>query len=153
MNRLKRMIPIMELAATREKQAAQDLGLSQRKLEEVRNGLGSLRSFRTQYATLFHQSGTRGIGIQQLAEYRAFLHKINVAIGEQEKVVQSCEADLEARTAAWQEAHRRALGLQKVLDRLHEDECRQERQREQTELDERAGRRDGLPKTLLTVFL
>lgn len=142
----------MELAATTEKQAAMDLGLSLKRLEEVRSGLISLKSFREQYAARFQQSGTKGIGIQRLGEYRAFLHRINVAIGEQEKAVQSCEAELQARRTAWQEARQRALGMQKILDKLHEEESRRQRQREQVELDERASRRDSDPKTLLAVF-
>jgi flagellar FliJ protein len=153
MSRLKRLAPIMELAETKEKKAAQDLGLSQQKLDEARKGLSSLRSFRENYAALFHESGNKGLGVRQLAEYRAFLNKINVAVGEQEKVVQACEAELQARKAAWEDAHRHTLGMQKIMDKLHVDEARQEQHREQVELDERAGRRGSGPKTLLTVFL
>jgi len=141
MNRLKRLVPIMELAETKEKQAAHDFGLSRQKLDEAREGLSSLRSFRENYSARFHQSGSKGLGVQQLSEYRAFLNRINGAIAEQEKVIQSRESDVQVRKAAWENTHRYVLGLQKIIDRLRADESRHVRQREQVELDERAGRR------------
>lgn len=146
MNRLKRLTPIMDLADTRENEAAQAFGQSQQKLDQARKGLSSLKSFRENYAERFQQSGNQGLGVQQLTEYRAFLSKINVAIGEQEKVVQLAEAELLARKAAWEDAHRHTLGMQKIMDKLRTEETWQEQKREQLELDERASRRGAVRK-------
>jgi len=152
MSRLKRLNPIMDLAEKRENEAVQALGRSQQKLDEARKGLSSLRSFRENYAARFHQSGTKGLGVRQLNEYRAFLNKINAAIAEQERVVQSSETELQARKAAWEEAHRHTLGMQKIIDKLRAEESRQAQKKEQVELDERASRRGKSTKTLLAVF-
>jgi len=151
MTRSKRLGPILELAETKEKQAAQDLGASRQRLEEARKGLNSLQGFRNNYTARFHQSGNQGLGVRQLAEYRAFLGKINAAIGEQERVVQACEAELDARKRAWEQARQHTLGMKKIMEKLQMDQHRQDQRKEQGELDERASRRGS--KTLLTVFL
>lgn len=141
MTRLKRLGPILELAETREKQAVQDLGASRQKLEEARKGLNSLQGFRENYAARFHRSGNQGLGVRQLAEYRAFLGKINAAIGEQERLVQDCETELDARKRAWEQARQHTLGMKKIMDKLQMEQSRQDQRQEQVELDERAGRR------------
>jgi flagellar FliJ protein len=150
MSRFKRLAPILELAETKEQQAAQNLGLSRHRLDEARKGLHSLQGFRANYAALFHQSGNQGLGVRQLAEYRAFLAKINAAIGEQERLVQACEAELDTRKHAWEQARQHTLGMKKVMDKLQAEQYRQDQRKEQVEMDERASRRGS--KTLPTVF-
>jgi flagellar FliJ protein len=141
MNRLKRLAPIVELAATQEQEAAAALGASLRKLEEARLGMQSLEHFRASYGERFKQSGEQGLSMRQLAEYRAFLAKINQAIAEQEKVAQQMEAEAQRRRHAWEEAHRHSLGMQKLADKLRSEEAGLAQKREQAEMDERAGRR------------
>ncbi|MBS1211512.1 MAG: flagellar export protein FliJ [Proteobacteria bacterium] len=153
MNRLKRIAPIVELAENKEKQAVQAYGIGQRKLDEARNALNSLRSFRENYAALFSQSGNKGLSVRQLNEYRAFLAKINVAIAEQERVVQTAEGELQAAKRAWEDAHSHTLGMQRVVEKLQTEEAKREQKREQLEQDERAGRRGAGAKSLLTVFI
>lgn len=153
MNRIKRIAPIVELAETKEKQAVQAYGMKQQKLDEARKALNSLRSFRENYSALFNQSGTKGIGMRQLQEYRAFLAKINVAIAEQEKTVAAAETELEMARLAWETAHGHTLGMHKVLDKLQAEQSRKEQKREQAEQDDRASRRGAGLKSLLTVFI
>lgn len=153
MNRIKRIAPIVELAETKEKQAVQAYGMKQQKLDEAHKALNSLRSFRENYAALFNQSGTKGIGMRQLHEYRAFLAKINVAIVEQEKAVATAEDELKAARQVWEAAHGHTLGMHKVLDKLQAEQMRKEQKREQLEQDDRASRRGNGLKSLLTVFI
>jgi flagellar FliJ protein len=141
MNRLKRLAPIIELAATQEQEAAAALGASLRKLEEARLGLNNLESFRASYGERFKLSGGQGLSVRQLAEYRAFLAKINQAIADQEKIAQQMEAEALRRRHAWEEAHRHCLGMQKLADKLRLEEAGLAQKREQAEMDERAGRR------------
>lgn len=150
MNRLKRLEPIRELAERREKQAVQTFGHCQQKLEVARNGLNNLRAFRENYSSQFHQMGHRGLGVQRLQEYRAFLEKINKAIAEQEKVLQRAERELEAAKRAWEEAHGHVLGMQTLVDKLRTETARQEQKREQDENDDRASRRAST--TLLSIL-
>ena len=154
MNRVQRLGPIVELAENKEKQAAQALGQSQQQLDGVRKSLQSLRSFRENYAAQFHQSGNQGLGVRQLHEYRAFLNKINLAIGDQEKALAQAEENLRHSRQLWEEAHRHNLGLHKMVDKLRLEQERKEQKREQNDQDERASRRGSNGgKTLLTLFI
>lgn len=153
MNRIKRIAPIVELAENKEKQAVQAYGKKQQKLDDARKALHSLRSFRENYAALFSQSGNKGIGMRQLNEYRAFLAKINVAIAEQERVVESAESELNLAKLDWESAHGHTLGMHKVLEKLQAEQSRKEQKREQLEQDDRAGRRGAGLKSMLTVFI
>ncbi len=153
MNRLKRIAPIVELADNKEKQALQAYGTAQRKLEEARKALNSLHSFRENYAALFSQSGNKGLSVRQLNEYRAFLSKINVAIAEQERVMQSADGALQFAQKSWEDAHSHALAMMKVLEKLQAEQGAREQRREQLEQDERAGRRGAGVKSLLTGLL
>jgi flagellar FliJ protein len=141
MNRLQRLSPIVELAETREREAARALGLSLKKLEEARKSLDSLESFRASYGERFRRSGEQGLSVRQLAEYRVFLAKINQAIADQEKNLQQSESEVQSRRRAWEEAHKHGLGLQKLMDKLRQEVAGLERKREQAEMDERAARR------------
>lgn len=148
MNRLQRLAPILELAENNEKQAVQALGESQRKLDAAREGVNSLNSFRESYAARFYQAGAQGLAIHQLHEFRAFLGKINIAVVDQEKLALQAEKELQACRQAWEEAHRRTLGMRKLVDNLRLEETKLAQKRERNELDDRASRCGNGGKTL-----
>ena len=138
--RLKRLQPILELAESREKEAAQALGVALGKLEEARKGMSNLEGFRHDYGERFRRGGESGFSVPQLAEFRAFLGKIDQAVQDQEKVVENLRQEIETRRRAWQDAHGHTLGLQKLLEKIRAEETQREIKQEQKELDERAGR-------------
>ena len=152
MNRVRRLEPIKELAERKERQAAQTFGQSQQILEAARKGLTSLHEFRQNYSEQFQASATQGLGIRRLQEYRAFLDKINKAIVDQEKRVQQAEREVDNKKRNWEAARAHLLGLQTVVDKLRGEALKQDQKREQSEQDDRAGRRSG-DKTLLSLFL
>ncbi len=141
MKRSKRLMPVLELAESREKQIAQILGESRRKLEAAQRNLGSLMSFRDSYSAQFQRSGNAGLASRQLIEYRIFLAKINTAIADQEKAVQAAQTELRNRQAEWEAARRHSLGIKKVLEQTLVEESRLEEKKQQAEQDERGGRR------------
>lgn len=153
MNRLKKMVPILELAERSENQAAQALGAGRQRLDAARSALDSLQGFRSGYAGRFEQAGQQGLSVHRLNEFRGFLHKINQAIAEQERTVQQIETEVEALRLAWEEAHRKLLGMQKLVAQLAAAEQAQEQRREQLEQDDRAGSRRGGGKSLLSLLL
>lgn len=154
MSRLKKMTPILELAERGEHQAAQSLGEGRQRLDSARAALENLQGFRSGYADRFQQAGQQGLSVHRLNEFRSFLHKINKAIAEQERTIQQLERELDALRLAWEEAHRKLLGLQKLIARLAEAEQAQEQRREQSEQDDRVGSRRGSGgKTLLSLLM
>jgi flagellar FliJ protein len=151
MKRSKRLRPVLELAESREKQMAQTLGESRRKLESAQRNLSSLITFRDNYSAQFQRSGSDGLGTRQLIEYRTFLAKINTAIADQEKAVHAAQAEFQSRQAEWNAIRKRSLGIKKVLEHTLMEESRLEEKKQQAEQDERAGRRSS--SGISTVFV
>lgn len=141
MKRSKRLMPVLELAESRERQIAQILGESRRKLEAAQRNLSSLISFRDNYLAQFERSGNAGLASRQLIEYRIFLAKINTAITDQEKAVHAAQTELRNRQAEWEAARRHSLGIKKVFEQTLGEESRLEEKKQQAEQDERGGRR------------
>jgi flagellar FliJ protein len=141
MKRSKRLMPVLELAESRERQTAQILGESRRKLEAAQRNLSSLISFRDNYLAQFERSGNAGLASRQLIEYRIFLAKINTAIADQEKAVHAAQTELRNRQAEWEAARRHSLGIKKVFEQTLGEESRLEEKKQQAEQDERGGRR------------
>jgi flagellar FliJ protein len=154
MSRLKKMAPILELAERGEHQAAQALGAGRQRLESACSALDNLQGFRSSYAGRFEQAGRQGLSVHRLNEFRSFLHKINKAIAEQERTIQQIETEIEALRRVWEEAHRKVLGMQKLVAKLSAAEQAQEQKREQVEQDDRVGSRRGNGgKSLLSLLV
>ncbi len=153
MKRSERLSTVLDLAESREKQAAQHLGEISRKLDAAQRSLENLKNFRENYAARFRQFGDQGQGVRQLLEFRVFLSKINSAVLEQEKAVAHVEKALAKSRADWEAARRQTLGMKTVVDKARVEESKVEEKRLQAEQDERAGRRSGRGENMLAVFL
>ncbi len=81
------------------------------------------------------------MGIRQVLEYRAFLSKINAAMEEQEKVITRNEAEMDRLKGLWEHAHRKTMGVKKVLEKARLEENRRAEKILQSEMDEWASRK------------
>ena len=141
----KRFKPVKRVAESREQKAAQALGSSQRAARNEEARLEELRRYHKEYLDRFHDAARAGISVAQLQEYRAFLRKLELAIGEQEKIVRESQQDCSTRKALWQEKRQRNQALGKVMDKFRSAEHKARDTREQKETDDRnqrGGRRD-----------
>lgn len=143
MKRSKRLKSILELIVTREEEVSMKLGQARQKLEKAETSLSGLQNFLANYTQKFNQSTEHGMGIRQLMEYRAFLAKINAAIEEQQKVVEKNEAEIVKLKQLWEQAHRKTMGVKKVLEKSLDEENRRTEKALQAEMDEWASRRSG----------
>ena len=141
MKRSKRLQSILDLVITREDEINNRLGQARQRLEKARNSLSSLHEFRTNYTQRFNQSGELGMGIRQMLEYRAFLSKINAAMEEQEKAITRNENEMERLRSVWEHAHRKTMGVRKVLEKSLVEENRRAEKTLQSEMDEWASRK------------
>lgn len=141
MKRSKRLMPVLELAESKERQTARILGESRQKLEAAQRNLGSLISFRDNYSAQFQRSGNAGLASRQLIEYRIFLAKINTAIADQEKAVHTAQIELRRREGEWEAARKHSRGIKKLFEQTLREERRSDEKKQQAEQDERAGRR------------
>lgn len=140
MSRVQRLEQVAKLTAEREKKAAEALAASAKRLEEAKARLDTLYRFRSEYL-LYLQPSEVAMSAIWLQQLRAFLSNLSGAIEEQEAALQKLRQEHAALQSAWQKAHCRHRGIEKVqADFLRRQQLTAER-RLQRELDDRAGRR------------
>jgi len=137
----KRFKPVLRVAESHEAKAANQFGDSQRYVQEQEAKLNELRQYHDEYLERFNTASRNGINAAQLREYQAFLAKLDLAIKEQEAVVQASDKNRSVKKEAWQQKHIRSKVLDKVMQRYQEEEKRILEKREQKESDEKGQRR------------
>ncbi|HQU15082.1 MAG: flagellar export protein FliJ [Chromatiales bacterium 21-64-14] len=140
MTRSKRMKPIVEVEAERERKAARKVSDSLRELEARRTRLAELHAYREEYTQRFQADCASGVDATQLCDYRLFLTRLNEAIVQQEQLMEISRREWEALADQWQRTRIRAKALDKVVERYRHAEDYQEQRREQGDSDERAQR-------------
>ncbi|SEQ18201.1 flagellar FliJ protein [Ectothiorhodospira magna] len=138
--RSKRMEPVLQVADGRQQQAAQRLGQSQQTLDERLNRLEELSSYRDEYALHFESRSGLGMTALSARDYRLFLHRLNEAIEQQARLVETARRELETSRGHWVEARGKTTALNRVVEQFQREELRQQDRREQFEQDDRSGR-------------
>jgi flagellar FliJ protein len=136
MTRSKRMEPIKQLAAEREREAATQVELARRALDDHERQLVQLRQYRGEYAERVAKSGAPDVA--RLQNFHAFLGRLSGAIAQQERAVADALAVLERATDAWRERRIEAASIGRAVARIATGERRVEDHRAQREADERA---------------
>ncbi len=140
MKRSKRLKPVVDIAESREQQAARALGVAQTALDQARQQLDELKAYRQDYLQRFQQAGAIGMGAAQLGDYQQFLHKLGLAIEQQGEAVVQAEQDVEAKRALWFTSRGKAQMLGTVVARYQGEEEKEAMRQEQLEQDERSQR-------------
>ena len=136
MTRSKRMEPIKQLAGDREREAATELELARRALDDHERQLAQLRQYRAEYAERVSQGAAPDVALLQ--NYHAFLGRLSDAIAQQERAVAEALAVLERATDVWRERRIEAASIGRAVARIVTGERRVEDRRAQREADERA---------------
>lgn len=146
MTRSKRMRPILDIAETREKEAATVLGVAQQALEQQQQRLQDLEQYRQEYNAYVQQVGAQGVTASRLQDLYRFVNSLDSAVGQQTRMVEVARQHVAAKLRAWQDARGKHKALGKVIERLQDDEEKAVAKREQKETDEFA-QRAGLRKS------
>jgi flagellar FliJ protein len=132
------MQSVAEIAKNRERDAARVLGQKRQHLEQQRQRLDELVSYREEYARRFQSQGGVGLDARRLHEYRAFLQKLNLAIVQQRDRINHVVGECNIYQESWMNSRVHSKAMDKVVDRCRHDEIKKREQQEQKELDERA---------------
>jgi flagellar FliJ protein len=132
------MQSVVEIAKTKENNAARLMGQKQVFLSEQRKRLDELVSYREEYARKFQSQGHLGFDARRLHEYRTFLEKLNLAIVQQRDRINLAAGECHVCQKSWLDSRVNSKALGKVVDRFRMDETRKKDLQEQKELDERA---------------
>ncbi len=139
MENSKRFKPIVDLAHDSERQAARALGVALQKLNESKEQLDQLNSYREEYTQRLQQAGVHGMSGQQLNEYHGFMAKIDAAITSQKSTIEKMQVILEDKKKFWSSKRGRSKALDSVLDSYLKKEQLKIDKRDQREQDDRAG--------------
>jgi flagellar FliJ protein len=133
----KRLKPVQQVAANRERNAARSMGQARANLAQEEAKLAQLREYHQEYLARFQSASAQGMSVNQLQEYRAFLAKLDEAITQQEKVVAASMANHSTQRDDWKQKHTRTQALGKVVERYRKEERKAADRVEQKENDER----------------
>ncbi|WP_397449078.1 flagellar export protein FliJ [Pseudomonas sp. NA-150] len=131
-----RLAPVVEMAETAERAAAQRLGHFQGQVRLAETKLADLERFRNDYQMQWIEKGAHGVSGQWLMNYQSFLNQLETAVNQQRQSLTWHQGNLNKARGAWQQCYARVEGLRKLVQR-YIDEARQlEDKREQKLLDE-----------------
>lgn len=138
MKRSQRLSTVLALAKRKEEDAAKAFTQQQQQVQNLQGSMGNLRGFLDTYQQRYLNSGANGFSVMQLAEFRAFLSKINGAIEQQETSLQRAESDLIDKRRQWEAAYRYRDAMERLQQQAKQQEERAVSKREQGESDELA---------------
>ena len=134
---------VLDLMEKKEQGAAKALSHRLREKKTLMEQLQTLEEFRSNYSSGSRQVGGKNQSPGQLQEYQMFMANINSAISDQKKALQQLEPQLRSSREVWQGAHLKTRGFQTFREQAVETEQNLQDKREQTAMDDKAGRRKG----------
>lgn len=140
MTKSQRLKPITEIAESHEQDAARSMGERQQYLAGQYARLEEIKAYRAEYVQRMQEAGACGIEAGQMQDYTTFIRRLDEAIVYQYKQISAAEQHLDMSKSNWQALHSRSEALNKVVDRLRDEERRQDDRREQKETDDRSQR-------------
>ena len=136
MTRSKRMQPVVNVTANRERDAAQRLGECQQRVQAAEQRLEELIRYREEYTQQFASGGS--LNTARLQDYRLFLSRLNQAVEQQRGFLQRACAECADLRQRWLDLHTRAQALDKVVERYRDEERSDQGRRDQKESDQHA---------------
>ena len=140
MKKSQRLRLIVDLNEENEKKALEEMGVWQKKIQDVKTQLDNLRQYQQEYKNQYQALSQSAINIDQLLEFRAFTSKISKAIEEQEKAFVDINEKATSVRKVWERQHQKTQSLQKVCESALVTEIKEEDKREQKEQDDRSSR-------------
>lgn len=135
-SRAARLTPVVDMAESAERAAAQRLGHFQGQVRLAESKLGELEKFRLDYQQQWIDKGAHGVSGQWLMNYQRFLNQLETAVSQQRQSLAWHQQNLEKARGVWQKAYARVEGLRKLVQRYIDEARALEDKREQKLLDE-----------------
>lgn len=137
MTKSDRLQPVAKIALQREQRAARLLADAQRLMMERRTRLDELCRYRQEYQTQFSSADGDPRNAYRIADFRAFLQRLDQLIKEQERMFHHYQTDYENKKKAWLTLHGKTKALDKAIEKFRQEEQHLVGKREQREADDR----------------
>ena len=138
--RVQRLLPVVDMAKTEEREAAGHLSSYQHALNQAQQQLENLEQYRDDYQQQWIDKGQVGVSGQWLMNYQRFLSQLEVAVDQQRKSLAWHEHNLNQARTVWQQAYASVEGLRKLVQRYRDEAQKTADKQEQKMLDEMAQR-------------
>jgi flagellar FliJ protein len=135
-SRAARLAPVVDMAESAERKAAQSLGYFQGQVRAAEGKLNDLEEFRLGYQQQWIDKGAHGVSGQWLLGYQRFLTQLDTAVDQQRRSLAWHQDNVDKARGTWQQAYARVEGLRKLVQRYIDEARRLEDKREQKLLDE-----------------
>lgn len=135
-SRAARLAPVVDMAESAERTAAQRLEYFHGQVRVAESKLGDLERFRGDYQEQWVERGKLGVSGHWLMNYQYFLSQLDTAVGQQRQSLAWHQNNLDRAREAWQQAYARVEGLRKLVRRYIDEARALEDKREQKLLDE-----------------
>ena len=140
MKRAQRLEMVQTVVADQERQRAEALASSERRVSETEAKLAELQSYHESYARGFAIRAESGMDGVMARDYQAFLARLEEAVRQQTQLVTRARAQRDGEKQNWQGAAQRAEAVGQMVKRFQSEEERALDRREQHESDERSAR-------------
>jgi len=133
----KRFGPVKKIAENNETAAAVKMNQSYQEQQESLEQLEKLKGYRDDYVAQFKVKGQGGMSASRLREYQEFVQKLDHAIEEQIKAVQSMQVKVSEHQEAFKKTNSRKKVVEKLIDKSKQQELTEVGRQEQNEADDR----------------
>ena len=131
---------LQELARKDVDEAATALATANQRLQQARDQLALLQSYRQDYLDKLSRQLAAGLDAKAYQNFQRFMRMLDQAIAGQQDVVRAAEQQAELGLAAWRESHKKQRSYEVLSERSQDKARRIESKKEQKLMDEHAMR-------------
>lgn len=140
MDRTQRLQPVLRLADREVQKAARALAFMQQRLQQEEEKLRQLHRYQQEYHELVVRDGSAGISSARLHMISRFSSNLDQAMTQQEQQIALVQGQLEQVREHWRSKDMRYRQLEKMMDRIRDQEDALRARQEQRTHDEYARR-------------
>lgn len=136
MTRSEKLAPVVKHAEKNEDQALQAVAFSQQQLKMQQSRLQQLIEYKLEYTNRHLEGSAVSYSAVQFQEFNRFLVQLDDTIKRQQQVIKMAESEVDMKRQKWKLTRTRSNAMHKVVDRIFDDEQKQELKMEQKTMDE-----------------
>ncbi len=130
--------PLCDLAQERVETATRELATLKQQWQLQEDKLKQLQLFQSEYRRRLHDTLTLGVDMTRMRDFQVFLHKIDIALRQQQIEIEHARVRWEHGQRAWMEARRKLKTYDVLKERHQQKEAQRDGRIEQREQDEHA---------------
>ncbi|MDY6890735.1 MAG: flagellar export protein FliJ [Pseudomonadota bacterium] len=133
-----RLQVVLAVAERKRKEADRFLADAQRRVSQGEAGITKLQTYLREYQQQFTHAGQQGLSVGELHTRQAFMQKISTTINEQEQALIQAREQLHQVRIYWQQSYARQKGIERLIQKVRQDEVEAYERKLQQEIDERS---------------